>query len=404
MRIVKSMLRVLCGLALALPAIGAHANGGAQLRIAPAAPTMAASSAVHVRAARGAVPIVADPTPAPPSATGESVETVTERYRNGNVKIERQVTKDAAGNYINHGTYTLYGPDGKVLKTGEFLFGKQQGKWIQTFAKDKGHLFSADHDGEFLGLFVSEATFADGQLQGAWTIKDHNGQNIVAWNFDQGIRNGTWTWWHGNGQKRLEATFKNGHLDGDVSAYNRDGQRTAKTTYVDGRRLATSTGWYTLSQKRFEGCYLRAANMSDPTYDWWNDTVTTTDAKPAGPDLKHGAWTEWYPSGNKKTEGRYDHGVAVGRFTWWYENGQKQAEVDYQNGALGGTWITWHPNGLKESQAEYREGELIEKWMHWNADGKLVEVRDGSQLPAKQPVGNNSRTTRQMSVPTIRSR
>ncbi len=391
MRIVSTCSRAIGMAALVLLPSGVQADIGAQLHIAPAATIVSASDAVV-------------PAPAPPSATSANIETVIERYRNGSVKVERQVTKDAAGNYINHGTYTLYDVDGKVLKTGEFLYGKQQGKWTQTFAKDEGHLFSADRDCEFLGPFVSEANFVDGQLQGAWTIKDRNDQSVIEWTFEQGVRDGKWTWWYCNGQKRLEATFKNGNLDGEVSEYNRDGQLTTTSTYVDGRRLVKSTGWYTLGQKHFEGCYLSATNMSEPTYDWWKGTVTTTAAKPTGADLKHGTWTEWYPSGNKKTEGQYDHGVAIGRFAWWYDNGQKQAEVDYQNGVLGGTWITWHPNGLKESQAEYRNGELVERWMHWNADGKLVEMRDHTQVPAKQQVAKTTRNTRQTPPPASRTR
>ena len=201
--------------------------------------------------------------------------------------------------------------DGKVQKTGEFVDGKQQGKWTQTFAKDDGHLFSTDHDTAFSGPFMSEATFVDGQLHGIWTIKDHTGRNVVAWNFDNGVRNGKWTWWYPNGEKRLEAAFKNGNLDEDVLEYSQDGQQVAKDTYLDGMHLTKTVGWYTLGQKHFEGYYLRASDMPEPTYDWWKGTVTTAPAKPAEKDLKHGAWIEWYQSGNKKTEAQYDHGVAI---------------------------------------------------------------------------------------------
>ena len=75
-------------------------------------------------------------------ASEGNVEQVTERYPNGKIKIERQVTKDAAGNYVNQGTYTRYDVDGKVQKTGTFVNGKQHGMWTQTIAKDEGHLFS----------------------------------------------------------------------------------------------------------------------------------------------------------------------------------------------------------------------------------------------------------------------
>jgi antitoxin component YwqK of YwqJK toxin-antitoxin module len=373
-------------LVVALTSLIARADGVSQLQISPVAVT---ENADQIRTA--AMPKLAKdilqiaPTPATSDANGEMV---TERYPNGSVKIERQVIKDAAENYVNQGTYTEYDQNGKVQKTGEFLDGKQQGKWTQTLSKDDGHLFSADRDAEFLGPFTSEATFVDGQLHGTWNIKDRTGQKIVEWNFDHGVRDGKWNWCFSNGEKRLEATFKSGNLDGDVSEWSHDGKLVDKKTYIDGRHLARTVGWYTLGQKHFEGYYLRVVDMPEPAYDWWKGTVTTAATIPTGADLKHGVWTEWYRSGNKKTEAQYDHGVATGKFTWWYENGQKKAEVDYQSGVLGGTWLTWHANGLKESQAVYRDGELVDKWMHWDADGKLVELRDLSKVPAVAPKSN----------------
>lgn len=402
MRATNAPFRFLGMLIVVLTSLIARAEGNSEgnsdLQIVPLAATQDAGR-VHlptpaVKNSSGSVA----PAPIPASSTtaGTNGELATERYPNGNVKIERQVTRDANANYINQGTYKAYDLDGKVQKTGEFVDGKQQGKWTQSFAKDDGHLFSADHDTEFSGPFVSEATFIDGQLHGAWTIKNQTGRSIVAWNFDNGVRDGKWTWWYPNGEKRLEATFHDGKLDGDVLEYNQDGRQAAKDTYIDGMHLTKTVGWYVLGQKHFEGYHLRACGMPEPTYDWWKGTVVTASVKSAEKDLQHGAWIEWYQSGNKKTEAQYDHGVAIGRFTWWYENGQKKAEVDYRAGVLGGTWVTWHPNGLKESQAEFREGELADQWMHWDADGKLVEMRQFNQ-PASPQASKPTRTANRQS-------
>jgi uncharacterized protein len=351
------------------------------------------------------------PAPAPkqmPVASDGTVEQVTERYPNGKIKIERQVTKDAAGNYVNNGVYTRYDADGKVQSTGAYLNGKQHGPWTQTFVKDEGHLFLIDREGEFHGPFVSQVMFNEGQLDGVWTIKDRGGQNIVEWTFDNGVRNGKWTWWYANGQKRLEATYVNGKLEGDEMEWGRDGKLIAKNTFINGRHLTATVGWYTLGQKHYEGYYLSVVKMPEATYDWWNSTVTTAATTPTGEDLQHGAWIEWYPSGNKKTEARYDHGVAMGRFVWWYENGQKQAEVDYEAGAPNGVWVTWHPNGQKESQAEYHNGQLIGQWMHWDANGKLIGVKNSNgNMNMPQDWNNDQRTNRAMTrqvPPTMRSR
>ena len=240
--------------------------------------------------------------------------------------------------------------NGKIQKTGQFLNGKQQGLWTQTFAKDEGHLFSADQDGEYIGPFTSEATFVDGQLQGTWTIKNRDGRNIVEWNFDHGVPDGKWSWWYPNGQERLEAIYKNNKLDGEVTEWSfRTANKSAKPP------ISTASGWCGWSVgTRWARSGSKAVACGPaifPTPPTIGGTVSSTPPTrlPNAPDQKHGTWIEWYPNGKKKLEAQYDHNVAVGKFTWWYENGQKQAEVEYSAGVLDGMWITWHPNGLKES-------------------------------------------------------
>jgi YD repeat-containing protein len=341
---------------------------------------------------------------ATPRSDGTKVEPVTERHPNGNVKVERQVIRDAAGNYVNHGTYIVYDLDGKILKRGVFQNGKQHGTWTQTLATNGEYLALGQQQKEFSGPFVSEATFIDGKLDGTWTITDREGQKIIEWSFDRGVRDGRWTWWHSNGQKWLEATYKKGVLDGELLEWDRDGEVTAQSTYIGGRYLAKTVEWYALGQKKFEGAYLQVPGVPQPVYDWWTGGATAPSALPTGEDQKHGPWIGWYGNGNKKTEGRYDHDVPVSKFTWWYENGQKQAEGGYEAGLKSGTWTTWHPNGLRESQVTYVDGERIGTWMRWDAQGKLVGMRDFNIKGSKNTLGNRGNTSRRPSSAATRTR
>ena len=146
--------------------------------------------------------------------------------------------------------------------------------------------------------------------------------------------------------------------------WDRDGKIVNQNTYLDGKCVVKTVGWYTLGRNTTRGLTSARPNMPEATYDWWNSKIATSANAAAGPDLQHGLWTEWYPSGNKKTEGQYDRGVAVGKITWWYENGQEQAEGEFDAGQKTGTWITWHPNGLKQSLVEYKAGKRVTK--DWN--------------------------------------
>jgi antitoxin component YwqK of YwqJK toxin-antitoxin module len=311
------------------------------------------------------------------------LETVIDRYPDGKVHVERQVALDAKGNYVNAGTYTQYDLDGQVIKSGQFHNGTLNGHWMQQLAQNDGLLFSPSQDGEFHGPFISEATFIDGKLDGAWTIKGAKGQKIVQWTFERGLRSGPSIWWHANGTKRLEARYKAGALDGLMQEWDRDGKLVNHETYFDGKRLVKTVGWYTLGQKHYEGNFLRDANMQEPKYDWWHSKVVTIAPAAAAPDQQHGPWTTWYRNGNKENEAQYDHGIRVGTFKWYHENGQLQAQGNYEGGKKIGVWTTWHANGLKESVAEYRNDRMIGQWVRWDAEGKRIDTA-ASTAPASE--------------------
>ncbi len=387
---VKRILASVGGLAVALSGLMAVAQDVPQLAGVP--DRIPDSSAIR---SPGEMSVPAEPaaanaprlprlpapgTPALPGSTaagrGSEPEMVTERYPDGNVKIERQVILDTAGNYVDHGTYTEYDSNGRIIRSGEFRNGKQHGKWLHYFDEGQGHLFSGKLENEFAGPFVAEAIFADGLLHGSWIIKSRNGRKIIDWNFDRGIRSGKSIWWYPNGEKRLEVVYRNGMMDGELLEWNPEGKLVSRVPFVDGRRLVKKVEWHGPGQKAYEGCYLVAQDVVEPSYDWWNATAKAIPIAHVGQDQKHGVWTAWYPNGNKQIEARYDRDLPVGMFTWWYENGQKQAEGDYKGGVKHGMWTTWHPSGFKESKCEYRDGILVGKWMRWDTAGKLAEIHD----------------------------
>jgi antitoxin component YwqK of YwqJK toxin-antitoxin module len=270
----------------------------------------------------------------------------------------------------------MYDRSGKILRAGEYRLGRQHGQWMQVFDAGQGDLFSGSLNEKFSGPFVSTATFADGELQGTWTIMSRTENKIIEWNFEHGVRHGLATWWYPSGAKRCQLNYEYGVPVGVFVQFNADGKVTGTTRYIDGRPLMKKVEWYSKSQKRYEGTVLAGQESDQPKFNWWNTTAQIVPSPVKVPELKHGAWIVWYPNGRKKIEGSYEHGLPVGKFTWWYENGQKQAEGTYEKGLQTGTWVTWHPNGMKESVGDYSNGEIVRNWMRWEADGRLVERQD----------------------------
>src|SRR3954447_3788861 len=65
-----------------------------------------------------------------PGVAGE-VELVRERYADGKVRIERQVTLNGDGNYVNHGAWKMYSSTGDVVAEGQYNFGERNGMWTR---------------------------------------------------------------------------------------------------------------------------------------------------------------------------------------------------------------------------------------------------------------------------------
>jgi antitoxin component YwqK of YwqJK toxin-antitoxin module len=60
-------------------------------------------------------------------------------------------------------------------------------------------------------------------------------------------------------------------------------------------------------------------------------------------------WTEWYESGQKKSEITYRNGIENGPVAAWHENGRKRAEGRFKNGRPEGLWMRWDESSEQQS-------------------------------------------------------
>ena len=96
-----------------------------------------------------------------------------------------------------------------------------------------------------------------------------------------------------------------------------------------------------------------------------------------------GKYIEWDEEGDWM-EGKYRFGQKEGVFNHYYhDTGTKKKVENYKNGVLHGAFIEYYPNGQKKSEGSYafkvsrrgrtdwfssvKEGE----WKEWNPEGKL---------------------------------
>jgi antitoxin component YwqK of YwqJK toxin-antitoxin module len=315
-----------------------------------------------------------------PGVMGE-VELVRERYNDGAIHIERQTTLDRDGNYVNHGTWKMFSPNGNVLAEGQYHFGHRVGLWTRWHNADDSKLFSEVPFKEFKAPFMSQVNFTDGVMDGEWIITDANDRKVIQISLKDGQRNGLAISWLPNGSTYRQGTYENGLPVGELLEINKKTGKIERTaTYSEGRKVVSKTEYYPgEKQKKSEALYLSSVATQQSADEFWNARLAkfTTEGK----NLRHGAAKAWFPNGKLESEGAYQFGKKSGLFTFWHENGQVMATGEYRDDKAEGQWVWWHQNGQRSAFGRYENGQLIGEWRWWNEGGKLTKqhIYDGTE-------------------------
>ena len=311
---------------------------------------------------------------APLADEAEEHEVIRERFPNGSIRLEREVTQDADGNYINHGAWKMFDERGTIVAEGHYRNGERDGVWNRWYRGNEVDLLTKLPYQQFSGPFVSQANFENGKLHGKWGIYDSKQRKVSEWMFEGGNRNGKSVWYFANGHKMREIDYRDGEIDGEHNEWNADGRQTIKDTYQAGRKVAAKIDYYSNKQKKTEGMYLYAREVVQTPDDWWTAKLATYMKQ--GKDEKNGIWVSWYQNGQKQTQGEYRNDLQVGKFNWWYETGQLALQGSYDAGKQVGKWTWWHPNGQKSTQGEYADGNPTGRWRWWDTNGRVHETAD----------------------------
>ncbi len=417
----RRRLRSLMGLSLTLIAIaplisaadeGEAANVENGTLIEPAAPRDVHASLVEPEEAAAPAAQISETEEAtqPSSAT----EAIRERYPNRMVNIERHVVQDADGNYCNHGTWTQWDEQGRLIARGEYQDGKRQGKWFRWYLAGQAALFSEPALKGFERPFGTEAEFVAGELHGDWKVFDAKRRPICSWQFENGERQGRSLWYLPSGQLRQEVEFKHGQMHGDLRQTDSEGNLVVRERYIDGHRLAMEVKYHAANKKKSEGEMLFAATYSEVKYDWWTGNGEVIPPPKGEVNQRHGQWTWWYPNGQIQLQGRYEYDQPIGKFAWWYANGQRQLEGEYVGGQQHGKYVWWYETGQKQREGEYCVGVPTGNWMQWTAEGRIVQTEEyqakvvdrpaPSQEAAPQPVVSQAKPSVQTGAKSAKGR
>ena len=319
------------------------------------------------------------PIPATMPADSEiALETITDRYDSGAIKVVKEVAMDVNLNFVNHGDYKMLDEQGNEIAHGVFKAGLRDGKWVRIYQKSDSPLFAQAPYKNFEGPFRSEVTFIDGLMQGAWIITDAQERKISEIHFTDSLRDGKLMFFSPNGEIAREIDFRGGVIDGFDRTYNASGEIAAEQQYVDGQRYVLKGDTYISTKKKSEGYFLYP-RMAVATRDQWWDATLATFGHEDGEPVRHGAYNSWHVNGQPRTTGEYKYGNPVGEFVWWHANGQVAIRGGFADGLHHGNWQWWHPNGMRSAKGQYIHGARVGRWLQWKEYGALADAKDNGE-------------------------
>lgn len=188
----------------------------------------------------------------------------------------------------------------------------------------------------------------------------------------KGRRQGVWTDFYPNGQKRYDGQFKNDKCQGTFRYYDqqgnlqatnefdKSGEKCLNKTYASNGRLV-ATGYYVNQKKEGEWKY----------YDKNSGQLLLSEDNKGG---KVDGWSKLYnPStGKLAEETQYVDGQPEGVCKKYSDTGILQMECQYHNGVLDGACKTYYPNTALKEEGQYTNGKKSGTWKTYNQDGDLL--------------------------------
>jgi len=89
---------------------------------------------------------------------------------------------------------------------------------------------------------------------------------VAKGNYENGEKNGHWTFWYPNGQKWQEGMYRKGRRQGMWTIWSESGLKTGQGSYKNGKRHGTWTFWLEDGKVQAE-CMYRSGALAGPYRD-----------------------------------------------------------------------------------------------------------------------------------------
>ena len=153
---------------------------------------------------------------------GQTLEVVTRKWENGNIKVESQYFKDIEGKMVQHGYYKEYYESGKVKREENIVDGKREGKSVLYYES---------------GKVEWEENYVDGKLEGKSVWYYESGEVEREVNYVDGNKDGKWVYYYESGEVKRERNYVDGKREGKWVDYDEEGNITRERCWEMGEEV-----------------------------------------------------------------------------------------------------------------------------------------------------------------------
>ena len=304
-------------------------------------------------------------------------------YRDGRLKSVEETR--GGDNYL----WAFHLPDSLHTQTvidgeGEMTTYYTTGTVKEWYNYQKGLKHGSFEEMSIYGYTTLKGAFKNGEKDGRWEYFYYTGEKEKVTEYVNGVLEGTYQYFYDNGQLNVEGTYKNGKKEGVWTWYTNKGTRDMSGTFKDDVQHGDWTYWHPTGELSYTAKFKEGLRTGSWSYFYINGTKFKEGTFEN--DEKHGMWRTWYEDETLLMEGEYVHGKEEGKWNNYWENGELKNSATFKQGALEGDWLSYYPNAKQKLSGKYSDNMQVGEWTEYFENGKLKDIQTYKLFKKKSQV------------------
>ncbi|MDG1147195.1 MAG: hypothetical protein P8N52_02700 [Crocinitomicaceae bacterium] len=304
-------------------------------------------------------------------------------YQDGRLKAIEEAQDSM--NYV----WEFYLPDSLHTQTvvdglGELTTYYTTGQVKEWYNYNQGLKNGSFEEFSIYGYTTLSGSFKGGLKDGKWEYTYYTGDLEKISHYEDGALNGAYTYYYDNGKTNVIGQYKNGAKDGEWTWYTNTGNKDMKGSFKNDLQDGDWSYWYRTGDLSYHAHYTSGLKTGEWTYFYKEGTkfkIGTFDN-----DLKNGTWRTWYEDETLLMEGDYVNGKEEGEWNNYWETGDLKNTAIFKGGALHGEWNSYYTNGNLKLNGTYVKDMKVGEWTESFENGQLKDVMTYKLFKVKSKV------------------